>query len=184
MINAWVATVPFYSVTSVRKRLQGVWHRARVQLRPGVHDGGALASEAGDMCRNPCFLCRSYFVVLPQVKKSAPDGAEQAARRLEWCTSMLERLGEMNRPHLGITLARYAFLAVSATFSALSQATLQTNFTLVVQFHAFPSQFLSFRCLPVRVVGQADASCSRVAASRRRLVRRVFSPFPDGVGSP
>ena len=34
----------------------GVWHRARPQQRPEANDGGALVSEAGDMCPNPCVL--------------------------------------------------------------------------------------------------------------------------------
>ena len=50
----------------------GVWHPAHPQQRPGVHEG-ALASEAGDMCRNPCFPLPVFF------EESAPDGAEQAA---------------------------------------------------------------------------------------------------------
>ena len=39
----------------------GIWHRAHPSQRPGVHEGGALASEAGDMwgiaCASPLHSC-------------------------------------------------------------------------------------------------------------------------------
>ena len=42
----------------------------------------------------------SCFVALPQVKNQHLT-APNRRRRLEWCTSMLERLGEAMRPHSG-----------------------------------------------------------------------------------
>ena len=51
----------------------GVWHRARPQERPEVHEGGALASEAGAVWVNMQALFFTCFSVLPQ------DGAVQAA---------------------------------------------------------------------------------------------------------
>ena len=54
-----------------------IWHGVRPQQRPEAHDGGALASEAGDMWEScGCSSSHSCSVALPQVK---PDGVEQAA---------------------------------------------------------------------------------------------------------
>ena len=89
-------------------------------------------------------LCQSYFVVLPKVNNQHLT-APNKRRRLEWCTSMLERHGEAKRPHSGTSHARHTFLAVSTPFFSQFSPTLQifTPF-FVVQFHAFPSQFLVF----------------------------------------
>ena len=77
--------------------------------------------------------------------------------RLEWCTSMWQWLGETKRPHSGTSLASHSFSRSSKTFSALFRATLQTIFTpfFVVQFHAFPSQFVGF--------GRVFGACSFVS---------------------
>ena len=182
----------------------GVWHRARPQQRPGVHEGGPLAGEAGDTCRNPFFLCHSYFVALPQDKNQHLT-APYRRRRLE-CSCLARRRGRIG----DAVLARHTFLAVSTPFSALLQATLQTIFTpfFVVQFHVFPScvavPFVVFvmgaancitckcswisqlfsvfvwLCLLETMRWPADASCSRVTAPRRRLVRRVVFPAARG----
>ena len=56
----------------------GVWHRAQPPQRPEVHDGRALASEAGVIC--VAFLLYVLILVaLLQVKNQHRDGAEQAA---------------------------------------------------------------------------------------------------------
>ena len=57
----------------------GIWYRAQPPQRPEADDGGALAGEAGDMCRNPCFSLPVLFCGPPTGEESAPDGAEQAA---------------------------------------------------------------------------------------------------------
>ena len=58
----------------------GVWHRARSQQRPEDHDGGALASEAGDMWENvQVFFFLHVFSIPPTSEESALDGAEQVA---------------------------------------------------------------------------------------------------------
>ena len=61
---------------------------------------------------------------------------------------MLQRFGDAKRPHSGTSLARHPFLEVSGPFFSQLHLTLQTIFTpfFVVQFHAFPSQFMFF-CL-------------------------------------
>ena len=78
----------------------GVWYRAQPPQRPEAHDGGALASEAGVMWR----------------AKNQNLTAPNKRRRLEWCTSMLQRLGEASRPHSGASHARHTFLSVSEPF--------------------------------------------------------------------
>ena len=49
------------------------------QQRPEADDGGALAGEAGDMSRNPCFSLPLSFCGPPSGEESAPDGAERRA---------------------------------------------------------------------------------------------------------
>ena len=39
----------------------GVWQRAQPPQRPEAHDSGALAREAGDMCRNHYFSLPFLF---------------------------------------------------------------------------------------------------------------------------
>ena len=83
------------------KTSAGIWHRAQPSQRPEAHEGGALASEAVDMWDNPCFSLPILFRgALPQVKKQHLT-APNKRRRLEWCTSMSQRLGETKRPHSG-----------------------------------------------------------------------------------
>ena len=48
LINAWISVEPSCS-RQCPQTCAGVWHRARPQQRPGVHEGGALTTEAGDM---------------------------------------------------------------------------------------------------------------------------------------
>ena len=55
------------------------------------------------------FLCQSYFVVLPQVKNQHLT-APAKRRHLDWCTSMLERLGETKRRHLGMCYPKLTFI--------------------------------------------------------------------------
>ena len=43
--NTWISVEPCCTVAGVRETSAGVWHRARPQQRPEVHEGGALASE-------------------------------------------------------------------------------------------------------------------------------------------
>ena len=74
----------------------GIRHQARQQQRPEVHEGRALASEASDTWET----CHYYFVAFPQVKNQHLTALTKR-RRLEWRTSMLQRLGLANRPHLG-----------------------------------------------------------------------------------
>ena len=135
---------------------------------------------------------------LPQVENQHLT-APNMRRRLEWCTSILQRPGEAKKRHLGCC----SFEAhISRSAHAIFLFVPSTQF-FVVQFHAFPSQFLGLlgvRCLLVCVSvpsvvsmtpfhlqiawssqcsfetmrWQADASCSRVAAPRRRLVGRVL----------
>ena len=136
LINALVAAVPCCSVTSVRKRLQA-FGIERGGSSVQAHERRALASEACDMCEIcglPLYILiswpslHSHFVALPQVKNqhlTAPNNQ----RRLEWCTSMLQRLGEARRPHSSTILARHTLISVSGPFSELFQAPLQTIFT-------------------------------------------------------
>ena len=64
------------------------------QHRPRAHEGGALTSEASDMCRNPCFSLPVLFCGPPTSGASASDGAEQAAAPgvcslLSWCSLLV-----------------------------------------------------------------------------------------------
>ena len=74
LINAWVATVPERSRRSVQ-RLVTAKHWPAKQV----------------MC---------VEILVSQVKKQHLT-APNKRPRLEWCTSMLERLGEAKRPHSG-----------------------------------------------------------------------------------
>ena len=96
LINAWAATVPCCSVASVRKRPQASGtERGGSSVR--VHESGALASEASDMWRVVAFpLC--ILISWPSHKNQHLT-APNKRRRLEWCTSMLERFGEGKRRH-------------------------------------------------------------------------------------
>ena len=58
------------------------------------------------------FLFSFLFCGPPTDEASAPN----KRRRLEWCTSMLQRLGETKRPHSGTSLARLTLLAVPRPF--------------------------------------------------------------------
>ena len=91
----------------------GIWHRARPQQRPGVHEGGALASEAGDVWDNSYFLCL-FFVALQHVKNQHLTALNKR-RRPEWCTLMLERRGETKRPHAGTSCKTH----ISRSFHAI-----------------------------------------------------------------
>ena len=75
----------------------GIWHRARPQQSAGVREGGVRANEASDMwdsCGFPFEIL--IFVALPQVKNQHLTALNKR-RRHEWCTSMLERIGESKR---------------------------------------------------------------------------------------
>ena len=52
---------------------------ANVCRRPAAHEGGALASEAGDLCRNLCLSLPVLFCGLLAGEDSAPDGEQAAA---------------------------------------------------------------------------------------------------------
>ena len=77
-----------------------VWHRRRSQQRSGVHEGGALASEAGGVWVNMQGPLLHLFMGLPQVENQHLT-APNMRRRLEWCTSILQRPGEAKKRHLG-----------------------------------------------------------------------------------
>ena len=102
----------------------------------------------------------SLFCGSPTSEESALDGAEQ-----EWCTSLLQRLGEAKRPHFGTFLARHTFLEVPTSFSAPFQAIFKPFF--VVQFHACPWQFLVLWlvCHSVLLVGLSPRESLHDAAS-------------------
>ena len=51
----------------------GIWHRARAQQRPGVHESGAVAREHA----GPSFTF--FFCRPPAGEESAPDDADHAA---------------------------------------------------------------------------------------------------------
>ena len=90
----------------------------------------------------------SCFVAVPQVKNRLLTTLNKW-RRLEWCTSMLQRLGEAKKWCLGTFLARHTLLQDSTPF----YAPLQAMFTPCSFTHS--SQFLecfrvsTFRCLLV-----------------------------------
>ena len=122
-------------------------------------------------------------------------------RHLEWCSSMLERLGETKRlwevsrktrisrkfsGHCSLcSIPRFkrSFPCGFLWFFAVSLAAV---FSLFLLFGVVcPARFAPCSCCCSHVHGrshmetirwQADASCSRGAASRRRLVRRVLFP--------
>ena len=97
-------------------------------------------------------ICSATFTSRPLLQvKYQRLSALNKRRHLQWCTSMLQRLGETKRPHLGICSS-----------------------VLGSQRGVFPA---CHGCCPRETTrGQADASCSRRAAARRRLVRRVVFP--------
>ena len=144
LINAWVATVLIsrqFSQTSA-----GLWHRAQPQQRPEADEGGALASEAGEMYRNPCFLLPFSFCGPPTGEESAPDGAEQAAPpgvvHINAAAAWRGEEAEFRDLSCKTRISRscWAILLSVASHSAID---LQSPF-FVVQFHAFPSQFPVF----------------------------------------
>ena len=121
----------------------GGWHRAQPQHNPRVHEGGALASEAGDMCRNPCFPSSVLFCDSPSGEESAPDGAEQAA-----APGVVGHI-VVAAPWRGEEVASMDFSCmthISRSFHAILRTVschIPTIFTpfFVVQFHVFRSQF-------------------------------------------
>ena len=57
----------------------GIWHGPRPQQRPEAHEGGALASETGDMWVT-IVICPFTFTLEATClgEESAPDGVQQA----------------------------------------------------------------------------------------------------------
>ena len=91
------------------------------------------------------FFCHSHFVVLPLVKNQHLT-APNKRRRLVWCTSMLQRLGEAKRPHLATSLARHVFLAVVGLFFSQLHLTLLSIFNLRSLSFSFTHYHHSFPC--------------------------------------
>ena len=73
-----------------------------------AHEGGPLASEAGDTLAN-MVLCIFSTYRPPLYVKNQHLTALNKRRHLELCTSMLQSLGEAKRPHSGISRARHTF---------------------------------------------------------------------------
>ena len=97
LINAWISVDPCCTVASVRKRLQA---SGIERGRRSVHE--YMQAEHWPAKQVICveiraFLCHSCCFGPPTGEESALDGAEQAAPP-EWCSSMLERLGEKKKP--------------------------------------------------------------------------------------
>ena len=66
-----------------------------------IRGGGALACEATDIWESCGFLLRVLMLVTQPLVKNQHLTALNKQHRLEWCTSMLQRLGEAKRPHVG-----------------------------------------------------------------------------------
>ena len=136
LINAWVASVPCCSVAGVRRRLQASGIAARSQQRPGVHEGRALASEAGDMWVNMQGPRSHFFIWLPTGEESALDGAEQAAALRVVHIDVGAAWRSEEAAFGDHSCKTRIFLAVSTPFFSQFYPTLQTIFTpfFVVQF--------------------------------------------------
>ena len=66
-----------------------------------IRGGGALACEATDIWESCGFLLHVLMLVTQPLVKHQHLTALNKQHRLEWCTSMLQRLGEAKRPHVG-----------------------------------------------------------------------------------
>ena len=69
----------------------GIWHRAWPQHHPGVHAGGALASEAADMCVVVVICSITFTWRPPFFVKNHHLTALNKRHHLEWCMLMLQK---------------------------------------------------------------------------------------------
>ena len=113
-----------------------------------------------------------YILILCAGEESAPDGAEHAAAP--------------GVVHIDIRPPWRDEEAAFGDHSRKTRISLSFQDASPVNCMGF-SQFFSVfvvDCLLETTSGQGDASCSRVAAPRRRLVRRVLFPHARGAQPP